>query len=1100
MGGSDISGGEADALLGSGLILTGSGNRKFRLVSYLGGGLMSEVWTGTPLDDPDKTLAIKIMAPGLDEALARRFFAEVDTLGQLAYAQDALRLKVDDCYLTPLVITESRQGRWPFFACTLASGQALDELMREGVQLLEVDVLTIAEQLSRVFQALHEGLGQSYLDFQPRNVFWDATARRITVVDWNLLSAPGQADFAADLETLARLVYRLAVGASLAPGRLDQAEGWKLLTSGTRAWLTRALHPNRTRRYASAAHMRAALAQLLSWWQGGSDELTWQAANCLNQASRLAERERRAELYQTAQHILDIADHKGVEDPQLHERLWDAVRAGLGDSGQLGQLHHLLATGECQEARQLVQRIAAEANTLLEQLAAARWQVVTEVVCQSRGRSGRDVLGQAKSLADTLAEWSRREWEGVRPLRYVEALQLSSSLSSRELTHAGLTALVGEARGWIEWLHAREQPGDDVSACKARAQAYEKAWQHVRKLPYLPLLLNLWGDLRSAVDQATAHLRQIEKHQQLVDELRASFAAHQRQPQVAFQQLRAALQDAPGDEQLTQLALDWATQLMDEWRLTVARRCLDEILPVSGTARVADLIELYYKLDQLFYCEHLMRWARSELGYLMGAVEASDRLLGDTSPPEPWVETSAEVAADRLAPAHQEATQVPHPLSQKQSDLMTADRRWRRFVGILGQLAEAAVQTRAAGLRRQVYDLVRWVVQSAYVPASELDEIKTTAARLSPDAEERAQLLAFWEAGERKRNEQHQAPSSTASWEAEWLGAQLRQSHHETQALKQQLSASQQQLNDLRRRLAASGEEIESLRQRLVASQREALELKRQLAAVQQESGSATSPAVPQGHASSDQTLYRVQRPTVSSAPSAAPGPSVPQASADTAQTQIRFTNAQLPRAPGDSSTQASMQSSSQDLDALIGRVQTLAETCFNEVPPRFQEVLEQLEQVIELVRQADGREASCIELEARKRHVAQAGATYHKFLADYTNRQWREAVDDLNQLQGIYHLAGVYTPGDITRWRWMASFEQAAADFTHLERQWAVAQSAMHRRALLNSMLEALRPVSPNGVLPGHLRAHLEVEQWIRLQDIWRRLEEYRRYVESTV
>ena len=161
MGGLDAPNAEANDVLCSGLVLTSSGGRQFRLVSYLGGGLMSEVWTGIPLDDPDKTLAIKIMAPDLDEPLVRRFFAEVDTLGQLAYAQDALGLKVNGCYLTPVAITESRQGRWSFFACTLATGQALDELLREGIPLLETDVLTIAEQLETVIGATPARLATS---------------------------------------------------------------------------------------------------------------------------------------------------------------------------------------------------------------------------------------------------------------------------------------------------------------------------------------------------------------------------------------------------------------------------------------------------------------------------------------------------------------------------------------------------------------------------------------------------------------------------------------------------------------------------------------------------------------------------------------------------------------------------------------------------------------------------------------------------------------------------------------------------------------------------------------------------------------------------
>ena len=1085
------------------LVLTSSTGRPFRLVGYLGSGRTGEVWAGTPVDDPGRTLAVKIRAAGLGELLTRQFFSEVETLGELARVQANLELRLGDSCLTPTVLAESRQEPWPFFVHTLATGRPLDELLREGVALAEADVLTIGEQLCRVLQALHEGLARSYLDFQPRNVFWDGESRRIMVIDWNLLSPQGQADVAADLEAAARLVYRLAVGEPAQVGQLDRADGWRSLTSGARALLAQALHANPALRYQSAAEMRRAAAQLLGWWGQTSDELLWQVAGYLDQLPQLPEREDQEQLYRTAQHVLDIAGRKGIEDRQLEDKLGDAIRAGLAHTGPLSQTRALFEAGDYQSASRSLAELGPEPATLPEQLEIERWRVAVENALEYQGRLSAEVQQQILDCLGALNEWSRREWEGVRPPTFEEASRWVDAPASLELARAGLPTLVMEAYGWAEWLRARERRGDDAAAWDERLQAYSKALQHAQALPYLDRLATLWGDIRKAAAGAEEQLRQLKARQSLLDNVSASFRLHHGQPQLALEELRRAFAQLPQDPQLTQLAIEWSSSLLTRGRWQDAGRSLAEVALAGDRRRLDELVELQARLDECQRAEHLAGWAEVELDQLARiGWDFVDSLASSALPAQLAEVVVRALAASRAAAGQNQAAAIGRAIEQHLHKV-AADQRWRRYQAVLSELAEVAARTGYPALRQQVDSLVQRTLQAVQLPPWQAAETKAIALKLTPGRDEAEQLLADLNrqvaAGLRERDQLAQQLAASQAQVAD-LNRTAAARQQLVDELTQRLDADQQRAAQLMERLAASQNQAEELTQRVAAGQQQVTDLNRRLAASQQEAtdlrqrlaASAVRPMEPAGAVRPPElaVLPAVPPPPPSIASPGAPAPVGVTAAAPGEAAPV----AQPPRPTLVSHPAERRRPAAPNLGTRINLVKLAVETCFTRVPPPFHEVLEQLDEVIEATRQAEGREASRTDLEGRRKLLADAEAAYQEYLENYANHLWKEAVQDLSKLRDVYGLNGIHRPGDLTKWWWVVSAEQAMADFVRHEQEWKTAGSAARQLELLAFLLESLKPISPDGSLPDNLRQYFEAEQWTRLEAISERLAGYRR------
>lgn len=191
--------------------------REYNGLHRIGGGKYSTLYSG--YDKENNLVALKVAGDldkneRLDEEEQRQFDEEPVTLRFLENAQEKLGLAIDGCILTPLLLGtgETTTGR-KFFTMTLADGAPLDEVLR-GYSLKIEDALRIGGQFARVLEALHD-IGQTYHDFQPKNIFWDPHEKRIIVVDFNLLKEKNGQTVNTDIQSAGRLLYRMITGKSI---------------------------------------------------------------------------------------------------------------------------------------------------------------------------------------------------------------------------------------------------------------------------------------------------------------------------------------------------------------------------------------------------------------------------------------------------------------------------------------------------------------------------------------------------------------------------------------------------------------------------------------------------------------------------------------------------------------------------------------------------------------------------------------------------------------------------------------------------------------------------------------------------------------------
>lgn len=252
----------------------------YRLERSLGGGKYSDVWEASVIkgellgnQEPVSRVALKIMRPNLIPEEKRMFRSETVILVRLRRYEDQHELHVNGNSLVPAVFDQVSEYDAPdgraFFAQTLANGIPIDQLVRGRGAFSERDALTITGQFCRVLECLHEGINRSYLDFQPRNIFWDAEKRQIVVIDWNLLSDPRRKDVDGDLLAAGKLLYRLLMGIPAPlPGHrrmlAQPIEAWQKISPGSQDILGKALHPSK--RYPDAQSFRGEIEELSRMW------------------------------------------------------------------------------------------------------------------------------------------------------------------------------------------------------------------------------------------------------------------------------------------------------------------------------------------------------------------------------------------------------------------------------------------------------------------------------------------------------------------------------------------------------------------------------------------------------------------------------------------------------------------------------------------------------------------------------------------------------------------------------------------------------------------------------------------------------------------
>jgi len=384
-----------------GIELTGRSGSTYRLERYLGGGQTAHVYQATVQSvNPQRngtSVAVKMMLAGLDAETQRRFWQEETVLFRLAAGLDKPSAGQP---LVPEVWDSGDSFGGSFLVMTLAQGQPLDELLRAGARWNEEDALHLIGQLAAVFRSLHTNLQRTYLDFQPRNIFWHAESRSICVIDWNLLSrsyGPAQGEqqstdaanealhaYGNDLLLIARLLYRLLLGSEpTGYSKLEIAspERWKQLTWSMRILLWDLLNPE-SPYLADIKEFCEHIDKEIGRRKGSGEELLKEAVEIVESIENLKKPEgktagpRKAmELREKAANLLELVEQKGVNRSwtRILENLHEALQSSDEGATYMGRGQALLRAGDRAEATEYFHEGIPMATTVEERLQCWRW-------------------------------------------------------------------------------------------------------------------------------------------------------------------------------------------------------------------------------------------------------------------------------------------------------------------------------------------------------------------------------------------------------------------------------------------------------------------------------------------------------------------------------------------------------------------------------------------------------------------------------------------------------------------------------------------------------------------------------------------------------
>lgn len=546
----------------------------YRELKYLGGGQTAEVYRVRRENIGDDWALKLLTAP----ELAQRFFQEVDTLGELNLAPQRALLQEDGRSLVPQVIDEQQTGNERFFVMSLAIGTPLDEVLRDKGSLSEREALHIMARVTRVFRVLHEDLQRSYLDFQPRDIFWQPENGRIMVIDWNLLSRRGQADVAGDILALGKLLYRMTVGVERPPHALTLAPGWGRVTVGAQEILRRSTHRNPARRYPTMQALQAQIEAQLALWDTDPATLIVQAGEAVTKAQQAqtgGPRGADQPLWLAAKRVTDIASQKAdaLQPMQagMLNQFKSMIATGLQSTrGSLATALILFGAKDAEKAVEQFQVAFNETDDIREQLTAARWRLVAEAA-------------SAGKLSDQHREVVLEAREQLEAAKYLEAERL---LSDSVVAACGrpIALLRDEARAWQRRARAEELQAQvtdqDEGSYRRAADACRAVVDLIEPLPQKEPLLEEWGDLAGVAEKLTRRAELLAGRKGVIDGVRRSL--REDPPEKSLSEVRQRLGENPGDPILIDMSLSQAREWLGNLKVASARSLLQIALDNAG--------------------------------------------------------------------------------------------------------------------------------------------------------------------------------------------------------------------------------------------------------------------------------------------------------------------------------------------------------------------------------------------------------------------------------------------------------------------------------------------------------------------------------------
>lgn len=234
-----------------GAIIFDEENRAYKLLSLLGAGAIGGVFLGQNEAEPTDQIAVKVPHARLSTELQARFWQELAVL---------TKLRAQDPRFFPAAWRGRNRADGREVLCmALARGERLVTLAARADHHLEEKLaLTAGEQYAAMLMAM-ERAGISCPDRKPNDLYWETTAQRLTVLDWNVVEQEkDKVDPASDIYIFGRLWYELLTGALPSPLQERQARPlqanphWLQLSVGLQQILRKALAPVTAGRYTSA--------------------------------------------------------------------------------------------------------------------------------------------------------------------------------------------------------------------------------------------------------------------------------------------------------------------------------------------------------------------------------------------------------------------------------------------------------------------------------------------------------------------------------------------------------------------------------------------------------------------------------------------------------------------------------------------------------------------------------------------------------------------------------------------------------------------------------------------------------------------------------
>lgn len=256
---------------------------RYRLEKLLGGGLISQVYLGVPIDNKEP-VAVKVLRPGAGDELQKRFHGEYDTLVRL---QNAEKDAGTHFFPRPLAYHSefaTHEGRWAVLVMEYVKARPLNRVLldlSDQPERLEPWALAAGAQYAHALSILHR-LDLSCADRKLDDLRWEGSEdSQLVVLDWNVVGGPDAQPM--DLFRFGLLWHQLMLGGEppfekretgwQVTARLHRQPGWERLSFGTQQILRGALHPDPAQRYPDAAALESALRAHRDRWKLSAQEL-----------------------------------------------------------------------------------------------------------------------------------------------------------------------------------------------------------------------------------------------------------------------------------------------------------------------------------------------------------------------------------------------------------------------------------------------------------------------------------------------------------------------------------------------------------------------------------------------------------------------------------------------------------------------------------------------------------------------------------------------------------------------------------------------------------------------------------------------------------